>query len=80
MILGMVPMALAMGEGGEQNAPLGRAVIGGLSGCDCRNIILRSCCLQRLAPAGSQHAARQCFLNRIVSGVKRLNEGNHAAD
>jgi multidrug efflux pump subunit AcrB len=31
MILGMIPMALAMGEGGEQNAPLGRAVIGGLS-------------------------------------------------
>jgi multidrug efflux pump subunit AcrB len=30
MILGMVPMALAIGEGGEQNAPLGRAVIGGL--------------------------------------------------
>jgi multidrug efflux pump subunit AcrB len=30
MILGMVPMALGLGEGGEQNAPLGRAVIGGL--------------------------------------------------
>jgi multidrug efflux pump subunit AcrB len=30
MILGMVPMALGIGEGGEQNAPLGRAVIGGL--------------------------------------------------
>ncbi len=30
MILGMVPMALGVGEGGEQNAPLGRAVIGGL--------------------------------------------------
>jgi len=30
MIIGMLPMALAMGEGGEQNAPLGRAVIGGL--------------------------------------------------
>jgi len=30
MILGMIPMALALGEGGEQNAPLGRAVIGGL--------------------------------------------------
>src|SRR4029077_1726589 len=30
MILGMVPMALGMGEGGERNAPLGRAVIGGL--------------------------------------------------
>jgi multidrug efflux pump subunit AcrB len=30
MIIGMVPMALGWGEGGEQNAPLGRAVIGGL--------------------------------------------------
>jgi multidrug efflux pump subunit AcrB len=30
MIAGMLPMALALGEGGEQNAPLGRAVIGGL--------------------------------------------------
>jgi multidrug efflux pump subunit AcrB len=31
MIIGMVPMALGLGEGGEQNAPLGRAVIGGLA-------------------------------------------------
>ena len=30
MIIGRAPMALALGEGGEQNAPLGRAVIGGL--------------------------------------------------
>ena len=30
MIIGMLPMSLALGEGGEQNAPLGRAVIGGL--------------------------------------------------
>jgi CzcA family heavy metal efflux pump len=30
MIIGMIPMALGMGDGGEQNAPLGRAVIGGL--------------------------------------------------
>jgi multidrug efflux pump subunit AcrB len=30
MIIGMLPMAMSMGEGGEQNAPLGRAVIGGL--------------------------------------------------
>jgi multidrug efflux pump subunit AcrB len=30
MIIGMLPMSLGMGEGGEQNAPLGRAVIGGL--------------------------------------------------
>jgi multidrug efflux pump subunit AcrB len=31
MIIGMVPMALSLGEGAEQNAPLGRAVIGGLT-------------------------------------------------
>src|ERR1043166_142099 len=30
MVLGMLPMGLGLGEGGEQNAPLGRAVIGGL--------------------------------------------------
>jgi multidrug efflux pump subunit AcrB len=30
MIIGMIPMALGLGEGGEQNAPLGRAVVGGL--------------------------------------------------
>ena len=31
MLIGMVPMSLALGDGGEQNAPLGRAVIGGLA-------------------------------------------------
>jgi CzcA family heavy metal efflux pump len=31
MLIGMLPMSLALGEGGEQNAPLGRAVIGGLT-------------------------------------------------
>jgi multidrug efflux pump subunit AcrB len=31
MIIGMLPMALGLGEGGEQNAPRARAVIGGLS-------------------------------------------------
>ena len=31
IIIGMMPMALGLGDGGEQNAPLGRAVIGGLS-------------------------------------------------
>jgi multidrug efflux pump subunit AcrB len=30
MMIGMLPMALGLGEGGEQNAPLGRAVVGGL--------------------------------------------------
>jgi Cu/Ag efflux pump CusA len=32
MIAGLIPMALGLGEGGEQTAPLGRAVVGGLLG------------------------------------------------
>jgi multidrug efflux pump subunit AcrB len=40
MILGMLPMALALGEGGEQNAPLGRAVIGGLLGATATTLFV----------------------------------------
>jgi CzcA family heavy metal efflux pump len=40
MIIGMVPMALGLGEGGEQNAPLGRAVIGGLIFATCATLLL----------------------------------------
>jgi multidrug efflux pump subunit AcrB len=39
MIIGMAPMALGMGEGGEQNAPLGRAVIGGLIVATCATLM-----------------------------------------
>ena len=39
MIIGMIPMALGLGEGGEQNAPLGRAVIGGLSAATLATLI-----------------------------------------
>src|SRR6202040_1603736 len=39
MIIGMTPMALGMGEGGEQNAPLGRAVIGGLFFATCATLL-----------------------------------------
>jgi multidrug efflux pump subunit AcrB len=38
MIIGMLPMALGLGEGGEQNAPLGRAVIGGLALATCATL------------------------------------------
>ena len=38
MIIGMAPMALGLGEGGEQNAPLGRAVIGGLAFATCATL------------------------------------------
>ena len=39
MIIGMIPMALGLGEGGEQNAPLGRAVIGGLTAATVATLI-----------------------------------------
>ena len=42
MIIGMLPMALGLGEGGEQNAPLGRAVIGGLIGGHLCDLVLRA--------------------------------------
>jgi len=38
MIIGMAPMAMGLGEGGEQNAPLGRAVIGGLIFATCATL------------------------------------------
>jgi multidrug efflux pump subunit AcrB len=40
MILGMLPMALSLGEGAEQNAPLGRAVIGGLMGATVTTLFI----------------------------------------
>ena len=40
MVIGMIPMALGLGEGGEQNAPLGRAVIGGLTFATVATLIL----------------------------------------
>ena len=40
MIAGMVPMALGMGEGGEQTAPLGRAVIGGLTAATFATLLI----------------------------------------
>jgi multidrug efflux pump subunit AcrB len=40
MVLGMLPMALGLGEGGEQNAPLGRAVIGGLLGATATTLFV----------------------------------------
>jgi multidrug efflux pump subunit AcrB len=39
MLLGMLPMSLGLGEGGEQNAPLARAVIGGLLVATCYTLV-----------------------------------------
>jgi multidrug efflux pump subunit AcrB len=39
MLIGMLPMSLGLGEGGEQNAALGRAVIGGLAGATLATLV-----------------------------------------
>jgi len=53
LLAGMVPMALGLGEGGEQTAPLGRAVIGGLLGATCATLIILPAILATLQ---SRHA------------------------
>src|SRR6201993_1074243 len=53
MLPGMLPMALGLGDGGEQTAPLGRAVIGGLLGATCATLIILPAILAMLQ---SRHA------------------------
>jgi multidrug efflux pump subunit AcrB len=57
MIIGMVPMALGAGEGGEQNAPLGRAVIGGLSLATVATLIFVPSVFALLHGRSRRHAA-----------------------
>ena len=49
MIAGMLPMALALGEAGQQNAPLGRAVIGGLAAATLATLFVLPCVFALLA-------------------------------
>ncbi|HKU96438.1 MAG TPA: efflux RND transporter permease subunit, partial [Vineibacter sp.] len=63
MIIGMTPMALGLGEGGEQNAPLGRAVIGGLIFATVATLVFVPVVFSVVhgrrhgAPTGAHHAA-----------------------
>jgi multidrug efflux pump subunit AcrB len=58
MIIGMIPMALGLGEGGEENAPLGRAVIGGLILATVATLVFVPCVFsllhRRAAPAAPE--------------------------
>ncbi|PPT93217.1 efflux RND transporter permease subunit [Xanthomonas theicola] len=69
MVLGIVPMALGLGEGGEQNAPLGRAVIGGLLfGTPATLLLVPSI----LAVLGRRHNRRHAA---AADGLAAGNEG-----
>ncbi len=86
MILGMLPMALGLGEGGEQNAPLGRAVIGGLLVATVTTlfvvpIIYRTCAEASrqsgaaAAGRGSRRRTRSSSANtRGRSGIDRVGQ------
>jgi hypothetical protein len=52
-----MPMALGLGEGGEQSAPLGRAVIGGLLGATCATLIILPALLATLQSRHSRISA-----------------------
>ena len=68
MIIGMLPMALGLGEGGEQNAPLGRAVIGGLALATCATLFFVPVVfslLQRSVPALERRESSRAALKEI---------------
>jgi Cu/Ag efflux pump CusA len=76
MIVGMLPMAFALGEGGEQNAPLGRAVIGGLIVATAVTLLvvpLVYSLLRRDPPRA--HALDEKFERELAEGAP---EGDHA--
>jgi multidrug efflux pump subunit AcrB len=94
MLAGMVPMALGLGEGGEQSAPLGRAVIGGLLGATCATLVVLPAILATLQ---SRHARVSASLDpddphsryfepapRLVTvadaGDRRAERHDHAAE
>jgi len=56
MIIGMVPMAIGLGEGGEQNAPLGRAVIGGLIFATFATLFFVPCVFSMIHGRAERHA------------------------
>jgi len=60
MIAGMLPMALALGEAGQQNAPLGRAVIGGLAGATLATLLVLPCMFALLQ---RRHATKTASLD-----------------
>jgi len=64
MIIGMVPMALGLGDGGEQNAPLGRAVIGGLLCATVATLLFVPCVFALVH--GSEKSQRARMEKRLV--------------
>ena len=83
MIIGMVPMSLGLGEGGEQNAPLGRAVIGGCSLPRLRLCFSCPACSRWCTGGAGQkrrsiESERRIFPDRDLRGeLSRMSETSH---
>ena len=82
MLAGMMPMALGLGEGGEQSAPLGRAVIGGLLGATCATLIILPAILAalqsrraRFRPRSILTTPRAAISSRSHGSVRFRTEG-----
>jgi CzcA family heavy metal efflux pump len=69
MIIGMVPMALGLGEGGEQNAPLGRAVIGGLVFATVATLLFVPVVFSMIHGRRAAKAARLAAQKEAYSGI-----------
>ncbi len=70
MVLGMLPMALGLGEGGEQNAPLGRAVIGGLLVATMVTLFIVPCAYAIMRRAQPQKGHRDREITEAETGAR----------
>ena len=73
MIIGMIPMALGLGEGAEQNAPLGRAVIGGLLFATVSTLLFVPMIFAGVHRRLEQRRERRCRLRPAARRRKYLN-------
>jgi hypothetical protein len=76
MILGMLPMAIGLGEGGQQNAPLGRAVIGGLLVSTFATLVVIPCAYGLLRVKRPAEAER----DRAVEEADHAHERGQSKD
>jgi len=79
MIIGMVPMALALGEAGEQNAPLGRAVIGGLLVATFVTLFVVPVVYSLLRTRPPTRHLLEARFQREKAGEEVVVEGSHAS-
>jgi multidrug efflux pump subunit AcrB len=74
MILGMLPMSLAMGAGGEQNAPLGRAVIGGLIAATFMTLLVIPIAYSLVGGARVSKVQRDAGIRRVLEQTEAAKE------